>query len=69
MQAAEEPEHKKNDHYQAQSATEPGATVPAVPVIPAATAEQQNDHDNDQNQTHLAPSFSTRGSALDRSEP
>lgn len=46
--AAEEPEHDKNDHYQAQNASEPRPSISPVPVIATAAAEQQEDHNNQQ---------------------
>jgi hypothetical protein len=49
MQTAEDPEQEKNEHYQAQSASKPRSTIPAISVIATAAAEQQDDHDNDQN--------------------
>jgi hypothetical protein len=43
MQTAEEPKNEKNNQYQAQSAADPRPTVPTVPVIATAAAEQQDD--------------------------
>src|SRR6185437_1332610 len=59
MQAAEEPDHQKDEQCQAQSPSEPGPPIPAVPVVATATAQQQDDHDDDQNQAHFAPCLPT----------
>jgi len=40
MQAAQEPEHEKDDQYQAENAAEPGSAITVVPVISTTTAEQ-----------------------------
>ena len=41
MQAAEEPEHEKNDQYRVENAAESGSAIPAISVIATAAAEQQ----------------------------
>jgi hypothetical protein len=46
-QTAKKPKHEENDQYQTQSAAEPSSTIPIVPVIAAATAEQQDEQDDD----------------------
>jgi hypothetical protein len=63
MQAAEKPESEKNEQYQAQSASEPRSTIPAIPIIATAAPEQQDDHDNDQNCAHLLTPLAERAIA------
>jgi hypothetical protein len=52
-QAAKEPERQKNDQHQTHGPAKAWPTIPTVPVIATAAAEQQNEHDNDQNCTHF----------------
>src|ERR1035438_9146730 len=54
---AEEPKDEKNDQHQTQCAADPRSTIPTVPVIATAAAEQQDEQDNDQECAHSPPSF------------
>jgi len=42
METAEEPDRDKDDQNDAESTAQSRATVPAVPIISASAAEQQN---------------------------
>jgi len=64
MQAAEEPYRDENDQNQAESATQSGSTIPAVPIVTASAAQQQNQHDDDQDCAHFT--FSLKSPTIDR---
>lgn len=51
-ESTKDPEQHENDNDQAQNTTEPGAAIATVSVVPAATAEQQNQHYDDQDRAH-----------------
>jgi len=45
--AAKQPDHQKNDHDRAENASQPSTTVASVGVVPTASTEQQDQHQND----------------------
>jgi hypothetical protein len=51
-QSAQQPEHQKNDNYQAEDAAEPARSVTTVTIIAAAAAKQQDHKNNEQNGHH-----------------
>jgi hypothetical protein len=46
MEAAEEPEHKQDNQYQAQNAPKPGSAIAPITVVATTAPEQQDEHDN-----------------------
>ena len=64
VHAADEPEHDKNDQYQAESAADSRCTIPVVPVVSTSPTEQQDQQDNDQDCTHFPLSLLTPDIAL-----
>jgi hypothetical protein len=53
-QAANQPDHDGNDQYQAKNAAKAGPAIPAVTIV-ATASEQQNQHEDNQNCTHVTP--------------
>src|SRR3984893_7955243 len=53
-QAANQPDHDGNDQYQTKNAAEPRPAIRAVAIV-ATASEQQNQHEDNQNCTHVTP--------------
>ncbi|QEX15216.1 hypothetical protein FRZ44_04960 [Hypericibacter terrae] len=68
MQSAQKPEHEKDNQHQAEYAAQPGSAITAVPIIPAATAEQHDQYDNDEDCTHVSPLLADPPEALGQSD-
>jgi hypothetical protein len=46
MEAAQKPERKQDNQYQAQNAPKPGSAIAPITVVATTSAEQQEEHDN-----------------------
>ena len=51
-EATEKPEHHENDQDQAKNAAEAGSTVAVIAIVATATAQQNNQQDNDKDRAH-----------------
>ena len=51
-EATEKPEHDQNDQDQAKNAAQAGPTVAIVAIVAAATAEENNQQDDDKDRAH-----------------
>lgn len=55
MQPTEQPKNQKHDHNQAQNPAQTGGPVALVSVVTTPAAEEKNEYNDNEDQTHDAP--------------